>query len=474
MSQTAQNETQLKRSFGLKMGIILVLSSVIGSGVFKKIAPMSASLQSPTWVLIAWILAGLIILFGVWCVAELGSLFPDSGGPFSWLEKIYGKTVAFLYGWASFTVIQTAAIASVAYVFAGALDSFIHLPHLSPELEAISFLGIQPLSNIGAKIVTCILIIGLTIVNVRGSKHGGMVSMIFTFSIVLCLCLIVIAALTSGVGSFETFAHTGNAYTEISSSTWGFLSIFIIAMRSAFWGYEGWIALGFIGEEIQNPQRNLPRALTFGVLIIIGFYALVNFAYLYVLPVEEIAAGMSDPNYIGAVAVIDKIFGNNGVYIISGMILISTFGCTNATTLLSARIYYAMGQKGLFFKGAEKIHTNNKTPHKALIYQCIWACILTVSGSFSILTDLVIIAAFIFYGLIVFGVIIMRSKHKDAKRTFKTPLYPVVPIVFILFCFILLSISFVESPWKSLVGILLILSGLPFYYVWSKRNTVKE
>lgn len=461
---------KLKRTFGLRMAIVLVMSSIVGSGVFKKVAPMSESLQSPSLVVLAWVLAGVIILFGVWSIAELGAMFPESGGPYVWLDKIYGNFVSFLYGWSSFTVIQTAAIAAVAYVFAGAMDSFIALPHLSPAWESMSFLGIHLLSNIGAKIVTCILIIGLTLINLRGAKQGGIVSSIFTFSIILCLCFIVTVALTDHVGSWETFAQKGSDYPTEGFSFLAFISVMVLAMRSAFFGYEGWITLGFVGEELKNPKRTIPRALTIGILLVMFLYAIVNFSYLYILPIDEMTKGMSDPNYIGAVGVVGHIFGDMGIYIISAMILISTFGCTNATILLSARVHYAMGKKGLFFRGANQVHSKYRTPHKALIYQGIWACILTMSGSFDILSDLVVIAAFVFYGLIVFGVILLRIKRKDLERPYKTIGYPVVPIVFILFCLVLLTISIIESPGKALAGSLLIFSGLPFYFYWKKKK----
>lgn len=470
MAEKVAKKNKLVRTFGLNMAIIMVMSTIIGSGVFKKVTPMAKDLQSPELVILAWVLSGIIILFGVWSIAELGTIFPHSGGPFSWLEKIYGKFISFLYGWASFTVIQSAAIASVAYVFAGAMGTFVPLPHLSPALESMSFLGIHFLSNIGAKIITCFLIIGLTIVNVKGTKKGGLVSLIFTFIIVVCLSFIVVSAISSHGGNWHTFTSVGSNYPVGGFTFIAFISVMVIAMRNAFWGYEGWIALGFIGEELKNPRKNMPRALTIGIVLIIIFYAVVNWAYLYVLPVDNFAKGMSDPNFIGAVAVINKIFGHEGAYIVSGMIMISTFGCTNATALVSARIYYAMGRKGLFFKNSGDVHPKNKTPHKALIYQCIWACILTISGSFAILTELVIIAAFIFYGLIVFGVIILRIKRKDLNRPYKTFGYPVVPITFVLFCLTLLSITFVNSPVKSIIGLLLIFSGLPFYFFWKKSK----
>lgn len=474
MAEKPAKNNQLIRAFGLNMAIVMVMSIIIGSGVFKKVTPMAKGLQSPSLVILAWVLSGIVILFGVWSIAELGSMFPQSGGPYSWLEKIYGKLVSFLYGWASFSVIQTATIASLAFVFAGAFGTFVPLPHLSPALESMSFLGIHFLSNIGAKIIACLLIIGLTIVNIKGTKKGGLVSLIFTFVIVVCLSFIVIAAIGRHGGNWHTFSTVGSNYPVGGFTVVAFISVMVIAMRNAFWGYEGWISLGFIGEELKNPERNMPRALTIGITLIIIFYAVVNWAYLYVLPVDDFAKGMSDPNFIGAVAVISKIFGHKGAYIVSGMIIISTFGCTNANTLVSARIYYAMGREGMFFKNTGAIHPKNKTPYKALIYQCFWACILTMSGSFDILTELVVIAAFIFYGMNVFGVIILRVKRKDLKRPYKTIGYPIVPILFVLFCLVLLSITFLDTPVKSIVGLLLIFSGLPFYFYWKKSKAHLE
>ena len=460
----------LKRSFGLKMAIIIVISTIIGSGVFKKVAPMAGVLGAPYLVIIAFALAGVLTLFGMWSIAELGAMYPHSGGPFSWLEKIYGKTLSFLYGWASFTVIQTAAISSIAFVFAGALATFIPLPQLPGDIAPVSFLGITPFDNIGGKLVACLLIIFLTLVNIRGAKRGGNLSMVFT--IIIILCILVISALTFGnkTGSLETFKTPAFHIEELS--LWGICGIMVIAMRHAFWAYEGWMALGFVGEELHHPEKNIPKATTIGMLIIILLYLLINAGYLYVLPVQEMLAGISqDENKIAAVLVVDKMIGNGGAYVISAMILVSTLGCTNATILVSARIYYAMAQKGMFFKRIGKSHARHSTPANSLILQCIWACVLVFSGSFDLLTDLVIIAAFVFYGLIVFGVIILRKRKKDLHRPYKTLGYPLVPLIFTLFCLVLLAVTFIESPAKSIIGLMLILSGLPFYYYWKKKNT---
>jgi len=468
--QDAPQNGALVRSFGLKMAIIIVMSAIIGSGVFKKVAPMAEVLHYPWMVVLAWVLAGIIILFGVFSIAELGTMFPRSGGPFAWLEEAYGKLVSFLYGWSCFTVIQTAAISSVAFVFAGALASFIPLPHLPAHLESVRILGLTPLSNFGGKLVASLLIIGLTMVNIRGTKKGGHVSLVFTFLITLAILIIVCLAFGSKMGSVATFETAGSLLPAEGFSLLTFITAMFIAMRHAFWGYEGWVALGFIGEELHSPRKNLPRAMIIGITLIILLYALLNTAYLYVMPVDEMLAAVNvNENTIAAVVVVDKLVGDIGVYIVSGMILISTFGCTNATILLSSRIYYAMAGNGLFFKKAAKCHPKRNTPANALIYQGVWGVILVFSGSFDLLTDLLIIAAFVFYGLIVLGVIVLRRRAPRLPRPYKTWGYPVVPWIFLVFCATLLVVSLVESPVKSLIGFCLIFSGLPFYYYWNKK-----
>ena len=469
------NHSHLGKSFGLKMAIILVISSIVGSGIFKKAAPMAEYLHEPWLVILAWLLSGMIVMFGILSIAELSALFPTSGGPFFWLEKMYGRLISFLYGWSCFTVIQTAAIASIAFVFAGALDTFVALPHLNHELESIGFLGLYPLKNIGAKIVAATLIIALTLVNIKGTKKGGNISLLFTLTILIALAVVVCIAFFGEKGSITTF-QTISQHSDVKDlGTFGFISAMVLSMRAAFWGYEGWIALGFIGEEIKTPHKNLPRALIIGLSIVTLTYLIVNSAYFFVMPIDEMIAGVQqNENSIAAVLVVDKLLGTGGAYIISGMILVSTFGCTNATILVSSRIYYAMAKRGLFFKNAAKTHPKNQTPNHALMYQCIWACLLVFSGSFEFLTDLVVISGFIFFGMIIWGVIHLRKKMPDAPRHFKTPLYPFIPIVFVLFCILLTSISFYENPSKSFIGILLITSGLPFYYYWKKKERFVE
>ncbi len=469
---------QLLKSFGLSMAIVLVVSNIIGSGVFKKVAPMSEGLLSPNLVIWAWILAGIVTLFGVLSIAEAGTMFPHSGGAYSWLEKMYGKTISFFYGWSCFTVIQTAAIASIAYVFAGAVGNFVQLPELNESLTSIQWGPIAPFKNIGGKVVASSLIILLTLVNVSGAKNGGRLSQIFTWIVVICIIFIIAVGLSSAVGSTNNLATNSVKYPSpdfAKYSGFGIVMVMVIAMRNAFWGYEGWISLGYVGGEIKDPGKNVPKALIIGILIVIVAYVALNITYLYVMPIDSLMLKVSEnENNIAAVVVMNEIFGRGGADIISALILISTFGCTNTTILTASRIYYAMAQKGLFFKNAGQLHSKNNTPSKSLIYQSIWACILVFSGSFDTLTDLLIFAAFIFYGMVVLGVIVLRFKMKDTPRPYKTIGYPIVPIIFVLFCIMLVVISLIETPVESMIGLGLILSGLPFYLIWYKRSKEME
>lgn len=474
--QTSPNPKSLVPQFGLGMAIILVISNIIGSGVFKKVAPMSEHLQSPGWVLAAWALAGVITIFGVLTTAEAAAMFPHSGGAFSWLRQMYGEFFGYSFGWACFVVIRTAAIASIAYVFAESLGSLLTLPNLPDSLvQAATLGGFSPLSNMGVKMVAILLILALTWVNIRGTNWGGGVSQVFTISVVVGILLITFACLFSGQGEWANLGKKGGQFAEKGlGDTMTLVGAVILAMQGAFWAYEGWLSLGYIGEEVKDPQRNLPRALILGILAVMLVYLSVNFAYLYVMPVDELLAlKAQNPNSIAAVLVMQKVVGNSGAVIVAVIILISTLGCTNSSILTAARIYYAMSKAGEFFPSAAQTHPTYGTPHKALTMQAVWAVVLVLSGSFDTLTDLLIFAAFMYYGAITLGVMILRNKRPDIVRPYKTWGYPVVPALFVLFCVVFVLYTFYNTPLQSLIGLLLILSGIPFY-LYFKRNLQRQ
>jgi APA family basic amino acid/polyamine antiporter len=474
MEEQNNDGHHLLKSIGLSMAIALVVSNIIGSGIFKKVAPMSEGLLDPMYVLFAWVLAGIIVLFGVMSVAELAAMYPHSGGPFSWLRNIYGNIFGYLYGWSTFAIIQTATIASIAFVFAGALGSFIPLPELSDGLRDVTLFGLHPFDNFGGKIVAVALIWLLTFINMRGAKMGGSVSQVFIYAVVLGILAIVAACLFSGAGSMENLSARSVNFEASGLNRWSvFLGAILLSMQSAFWAYEGWISLGFLGEEIKNPEKNLPKALIIGFLIIIAIYLVVNFSYLYVMPVDDIIAGtQADENAIAAVLVMQKAVGPSAALIVAGLILLSTFGCTNTTILGSARIYYAMARKGEFFSAIGKTHPVYKTPNNALLLQAVWSSVLVFSGSFDSLTDLLIFAAFIYYGSVVLGVVVLRIKQPDLPRPYKTLGYPVVPLVFALFSFCFVGYAIYDAPQQSAIGLALILLGLPLYYFVFKKKAL--
>jgi APA family basic amino acid/polyamine antiporter len=464
----AKQQGQLIRSLTLGAATILVVSSVIGSGVYKKVAPMSEQLGSPDLVLWAWVLAGIISLCGALSNAEIAGMMADAGGEYVYFRRIYGRFMGFLWGWTTFAVIKTAAIAGIAYVFTQSLNAIVPLPHLPESIESIELWVFKPFENAGVKAATIALILVLTFLNTRGLRGAAALSTWITRSVIVGLALIVLSGLLFGGGSFENFQTPASTFTMRSWLDFDFIKAMFAALLAAFWAYEGWNTVGFLGGEIQNPNRNLPLALFSGMLIIIGAYVVVNFTYLYVLPIDEIVSGYKNQNEIAAVTVVRHFAGDVGAVLISIVILITTLGCTNATILMPPRVYYAMARDGLFFPRAADIHPKFHTPNPALWMQGIWACLLVLSGSFDQLTDMLIFAAFFFYGATAFGVFVMRVREPNAERPYRVWGYPIVPALFILFCVALIIITCINHPREAALGIGLMLTGVPFYFWWTK------
>jgi basic amino acid/polyamine antiporter, APA family len=458
-----KKQGQLIRSITLASAIVLVVSSVIGSGVYKKVAPMSAELLSPKLVLLAWILGGIISLCGALSNAEIAGMMADSGGEYVYFRRIYGRFMAFMWGWSTFAVIKTASVSSIAYVFAQSFNAIFPLPHLPESVESLQFWIFRPFENAGVKGLTIFLILALTYVNTRGLRGGAALSEWITRFVIVSLAGIVLSGLLFGGGSWANVATNSTQYVEIKAM--------FAALLAAFWAYEGWNTVGFLGGEIQNPNKNLPLALFFGMLVIIGAYVLVNFTYHYVLPVDQLVDVHKAKNDIAAVAVIRHFAGGIGATLISIIILVTTFGCTNSTILMPPRVYYAMAKDGLFFPRAAEIHPKYNTPNPALWIQGVWACLLVLSGSFDQLTDMLIFAAFFFYGATAFGVFVLRRREPDAERPYKVWGYPIVPALFVLFCVALILITCINQPREAGLGTALMLTGVPFYWYWNRRKS---
>ena len=440
--------------------ILLVVSAIVGSGVFKKIAPMSEALQSSGWILICWLTAGVLSLIGALCTAELAAMMPGSGGEYVYFKKIYGKFFAFLYGWGNLTVMKSASIAALAYIFSESAYSLFALPVL--DIPELGFLGM----NAGAKIIATALIVFLSFINHRGVVFGERLSRYLIAGIIIAILGFCVAALGSSHGNARNFTAVIHPPTG-----WPLIAAFFAASVSAFWGFEGWNNIGYLGEEVKEPQKNIPLALAVGTFSVIILYLMVNAAYIYILPVGELAALNNVANKIAAVEVARVISGSGGAIMLSALIVLATFTCTNSTILMSSRIVYAIARDKLFFKKAGDVHPEYHSPSHALWWQCGWSVVLVWSGSFDQLTDLLIFASFIFYGATALGVIVMRYKFPEAERPYKVIAYPVLPVIFTLFCLSLVLITIIQNPMQALVGIILIFSGVPVYLYFSSRKT---
>ena len=458
------NQRNLVKTLGLGYVVIFVIANIIGSGVYKKIAPMAAELHSSTWILLAWIVGGIITLFGALSNAEVAGLLADTGGEFVYLKKIYNRFFAFLYGWSLFTIIQTATISSLAYVFAQSLNSIFPIPELFTSLQSFSIGGIFfPFQDFGVKLVAILLILVLTGLNMTGLKSGAGTSKMIMYSVFAGLFIIVAFGLAS---SARNPVHMMDMHELTSGSAT--LSSFYTAMLAAFWAYQGWVSVGFIGGEIKNATQNIPKGIVMGVFIVIAIYLLVNITYLSLMSIPQLIQVHDSGNQIAAVEAVRSFWGTGGVLFISLLILVTTLGCTNASILTGSRPYYAMAREGLFFSGIKKINKKN-VPSNSLLWQGVWASVLVLSGTFDQLTDMVIFAVFIFYGATTLGVFILRRKMPDANRPYKVWGYPVVPAIFILFCIGLFFNTIVTRPREAAIGVILILSGIPVYYLLKRK-----
>jgi len=441
--------SQLQPKINLHSAIFLVVSVIIGSGVFKKIAPMAEALGSPIWVIACWVFAGLVSLAGALSTAELVSLFPNSGGEYHYFQKIYGKFFAFLYGWSSFAVIKTAAISALAYVFAQSINTIVKLPDWGGDLSI--------------KIFASFTIFGLTFINYRGVNSAEKLSRFLTYALLLGIGLFIVFGISSPKGKLAHFD------TKNTLDGWTFLKSFTMASLGAFWGYEGWNNIGFIGEEVENPKKNLPKSLALGTITVISSYVLLNLVFVYILPIDFFIKLNKVPNSIAAVEVARVLGGDIGMLLVALLILTTTLNATNSTILMSARIIYAMSRDKMFFKFADSVHPHYHTPGKALWLQCIWGIALIFTGSFDQLTDMLVFASFLFYGSSALGVLIMRKKAPELERNYKVWGYPFVPLLFVFFCTVLFVMTIFNQPREALIGLGLILTGVPVFLIVQKK-----
>lgn len=458
-------QSKLTPSLGLQFVIVMVIGNIIGSGVYKKVAPMAAELQSPGWVLIAWMLGGIISLFGALSYAEVAGLLADTGGDYVYYKKIYNKFFAFQFGWSTFAIIQTAAISSLAYVFSQSLYSIIELPPLLSSWSEYNIAGwFYPFRDFNIKLGAIVLIMILTWINSKGIRTGAWLGA----AILLLVFAGIFTIIVFGLSSPEANISSVFSLETINNKPVTFSSMFV-AMLAAFWAYQGWASVGYIGGEAKNANKNIPRGIAVGVFVVIVIYLLVNTAYLSLLPIATLEQVNSSGNSIAAIEAVKVFWGRNGELFISMLILITTFGCNHVTVITSSRIYYAMAKEGLFFKKVGSLNRHH-APGNSLWLQCCWACLLVLSGNFDQLTNMIIFAVFVFYGATALGVFILRKKMPEAPRPYKVWGYPFVPAIVILFSAGLFVNTIITQQREAAIGLALMLTGVPMWYWFSRKK----
>jgi basic amino acid/polyamine antiporter, APA family len=477
-------QPEFKRGLGLLDSTMIVIGSMIGSGIFIVSADIGRIVGAPGYLLLVWLITGLMTLIAALSYGELAGMMPHVGGQYAYLREAYNPFIAFLYGWTLFLVIQTGTIAAVAVAFAkftGVLIPWFSEQHILLSLGTFHITAAQILAVASVAL--------LTYLNMRGLQEGKIVQNIFTtVKIVALLGFVLLAlfvgrnssAITANISNFWNAAWTQSINGKILSitplSSWMLLSAIGVAMVGSLFSADAWNNITFTAGEVSNPKRNIPLSLALGTGIVILIYLLANIGYLLVLPLtgspqaadatgRGIQFAMSDRVGTAAASV---VFGESAAVIMAMMIMISTFGCNNGLILAGARVYYAMAIDGLFFKKAGVLN-NKSVPGAALIVQGVWTCILCLSGTYGDLLDYVVFAVLLFYILTVVGIFILRKKQPNAERPYKAFGYPVVPALYIFLASAISIDLLIFKPQYTWPGLGIVLLGIPVFFVWKKR-----
>jgi basic amino acid/polyamine antiporter, APA family len=467
----------LQRRFGFNTTVAVIAGGVIGSGIFMKPALMASQLGSPLVLLSVWVVAGIVTLFGAMSNAELAGMYPETGGSYVYFRKVYGNGFAFLYGWSAFAVFNTAGTASIAYVFAHYSTAFIDLPELSQgTVNAIVLhlpgIGtIKPLESIGVKALTVAIVLLLTVLNYFSAGMGGAVQRSLTVLKAAAIGVLIVGLLSGGSGGAD---HGMFASRADAPAGWALVAAYVAALGGAFWAYDGWNNITFIAGEVKDPQRNIPRGLFWGLCFCISIYVLVDLAYLYVLPIQAMAAST-----LVASDAAKAVWGALGGGLVAALVMLSTLGATSANVLATARVTYAVAADHEPFAWAGRVRAGSDTPGNALVLNLIWMIVLVLSGSFDMLTDMLIFVSWFFYGALALAVIILRVRRPNEPRPYRVPGYPWVPGLFVLFTttFLIITLwsdvtNYIDGRTtliNSVLGLLITAAGIPVYY-WSIKR----
>ncbi len=472
--------TEFHRSLSLIDSTLIVSGSMIGSGVFIVTADMARNLGASGWLLMLWVLTGILTVAAALSYGELAGMMPKAGGQYIYLQRAFGPVTGFVYGWTVFMVIQTGTIAAVAVAFTKFTAVFI--PALNP---ANVLIAVGPVNLSAGSLFAISSLVLLTWLNSRGIESGKLIQNVFTSAKLIALLGLIVIGITLGVSSGMLSANLTDAWAASTTSATGeIVPIAGIALMLAFgtsmvgslFSADAWNNVTFIAGEIKNPRRNIPLALFFGTLIVTTIYFLANISYLSLLPLKGLPTAT---DIIGrgiqfaeadrvATAAVSTIFGNVAVSIMAVLIMVSTFGCNNGLILAGARLYYAMAKDGLFLKQASQLNQNG-VPGRALWLQCLWASLLCLSGRYGDLLDYCTFASLVFYIVTIAGLFRLRRIEPDTERPYRAFGYPVVPALYIVAGLTICAILLYTKTFNTGMGLLIAGLGIPVYYI-TKRS----
>lgn len=475
---------EFRRTVTLLDATMVVAGIMIGSGIFIVSADIARNVGSAGWLLVVWLITGVITLIGALSYGELAGMFPQAGGQYVYLRQAYNPLIAFLYGWTFFLVIQTGSIAAVAVAFAK--FTAVIVPAFSETNVLLRFGG---LTISMAHVLAIGVIFFLTWLNTRGIRVGTFVQNVFTFGKIGSLIILIVLALigynerainlnwaTFWDAQAVSVGSDGAVSTTVLSGM-GLIVALAVAQVGSLFSSDGWNNITFAAGEVVRPQRTIPLALALGTIIVTVLYLLVNVAYLVTLPVRGVPGGTTPmeqgiqfaaADRVGAAAA-EMMFPGIGAVLMAVLIMISTFGCDNGMILAGARCYYAMARDGLFFKSVGRLNTAG-APAIALWVQGLWASLLCVSGRYSDLLDYVVFAVLLFYILTVAGIFILRRRKPEIPRPVKAVGYPVLPALYIIAAAFICIVLLIEKPNYTYPGLFIVLAGVPVYYLWRRRS----
>ncbi len=473
-SELSERQT-LVRGLGLVAAVSVIIGNVIGTGVFLKARVMTCNVGSPTWVMIAWVAAGLLSLAGALTYAELTAMKPEAGGEYVFLRDTYGRLSSFLYGWMQIFIARPGSQAAAGMAFAIGLNDFLD-NKLVQKLTEFNIAGMH-FEITTLQLVAIMVIIIFTTLNCASVSLNGQIATVLTFVKMILILFVAVGAFVLVSGNFVHFSmmNVGGTCEGVADSvnfgspTYTFFGGFAAAMLGALWGYDGWNNLTFVAGEVKDPNRNIPLAIIGSTMLVIVLYIVAHLAYFYVLDPTTIASVSRNSSV--AKVVVSMFFGGNVASMATGAaiafftvgLMLSSLGTLHTSLLAGARVPYAMAKDGLMFSTFGKLSVN-QVPVSSVIMMGVISSILALTGSFDTLTDYVIFGSWIFYALVTSSIFIYRRKFPDLVRPYKAWGYPVIPVVFLFVAAWLLYRTIVDSPWQSVTGIVLIILGLPFYY----------